>query len=102
MSQEESTLIDIEKQNMEDKHNDIEMKRIRSRRSSGRVKMFSPTNADNLTDKLRLNRNQLRNKKRQKQLVIDDINEADIEDEEGLKERSKLKSRKSKGKRFVP
>ena len=62
MSQEDGVLIDIEKQTMEQQENDLEMKPQQSRQSISRAKVFSPTNADNLADRLRLSRSKWKNR----------------------------------------
>ena len=82
MSQEESTLIDIEKQNMDQERHEIEMTTQPSRRSLSRAKVFSPPNADNLTSKLQLNRTQLnkiRNRKKKTAVPFDQGYEEDNE-----------------------
>ena len=70
MSQEESTLIDVEKQNMNHEQTGIEMMTQPSRRSLSRAKAFSPPNVDNLASKLRLDRNQLNNIRKRKEEKI--------------------------------
>jgi len=72
MSQEEGVLIDIEKQTMEQEQNDLEMKTQKSRRSISGAKVFSPTNADNLANKLRLRRSKLKNRGKFQCLPLED------------------------------
>ena len=82
MSQEESSLIDIENQKMDEEKIGIEMTTQPSRRSLSRTKVFSPPNADNLASKLQLNRSQLnkiRDKKKKPESIFD---EEGVEDEE--------------------
>ena len=82
MSQEESTLIDVEKQNMNPEHTGIEMMTQPSRRSLSRAKAFSPPNVDNLASKLRLDRNQLNNIRKRKDEKLPVLKLAEVEDSE--------------------
>ena len=85
MSQEEGVLIDIEKQTMEEEQHDLEMQTQKSRRSISGAKVFSPTNADNLANKLPLTRSK---STCQHPLQL-------LEDEEGSGEQKHLKYSKS-------
>ena len=59
MSQEESVLINIENQHTAVEQLGMKMKTQQSSGSCGRNKRFSPPNADNLTQKIRLNQRQV-------------------------------------------
>ena len=84
MSEEESTLINIENQKMDEEKIGIEMVTQPSRRSLSRAKVFSPPNADNLASKLQLNRSQLnkiRDKKKKPESIFDEEGGEDEEQE---------------------
>ena len=81
MSQEESTLIDIEKQNMDQEHHEIEMTTQPSKRSLSRAKVFSPPNADNLTSKLKLSRTQLNKIRNRRKKAAEPFYQAGGEDQ---------------------
>ena len=72
MSQEESTLIEMEKQNdvMDEKGPQMFI----PQRGWSIVKktILAPVNADNLGNRIRLSRNQFRLKKRKKDLILED------------------------------
>ena len=84
MSQEESTLIDIEKQNMDQEHHEIEMTTQPSKRSLSRAKVFSPPNADNLGSKLKLTRSQLNKIRNRQKKPTAPFYQADGEDQNEL------------------
>ena len=72
MSQEESTLIEMERQNdvMDEKGPQM----FTHQRGWSIVKktILAPVNADNLGNRIRLSRNQFRLKKRKKDLILED------------------------------
>ena len=92
MSQEEITLIDIEKQDMDQEHHEIEITTQPSKRYLSRASVFSPPNADNLTSKLKLSRRQLNKIRNRKKKSAEPFYQADGEEQNELftlKSRSK-------------
>ena len=72
MSQEESTLIEMEKQNDVMDQKGPQMFTQQRGWSIVKKTILAPINADNLGSRIRLSRNQFRLKKRKKDLVLED------------------------------
>ena len=84
MSQEESTLIEMEKQNDVMDHKGPQMFTQQRGLSIVKKTILAPINADNLGNRIRLSRNQFRLKKRKKGLVLEDEEHTGENAEEGL------------------
>ena len=84
MSQEESTLIEMEKQNDVMDQKGPQMFTQQRGWSIVKKTVLAPINADNLGNRIRLTRNQFRLKKRKKHLVLEDEEHAGENAEEKL------------------
>ena len=84
MSQEESTLIEMEKQNDVMDQKGPQMFTQQRAWSIVKKTLLAPINADNLGNRIRLTRNQFRLKKRKKDLVLEDEEHAGENAEEKL------------------
>ena len=84
MSQEESTLIEMEKQNDVMDQKGPQMFTQQRGWSIVKKTVLAPINADNLGNRIRLTRNQFRLKKRKRDLVLEDEEHAEENAEEEL------------------
>ena len=84
MSQEESTLIEMEKQNDVMDQKGPQMFTQQRGWSIVKKTVLAPINADNLGNRIRLTRNQFRLKKRKRDLVLEDEEHARENAEEEL------------------
>ena len=84
MSQEESTLIEMEKQNDVMDQKGPQMFTQQRGWSIVKKTVLAPINADNLGNRIRLTRNQIRLKKRRRDLVLEDEEHARENAEEEL------------------
>ena len=84
MSQEESTLIEMEKQNDVMDQKGPQMFTQQRGWSIVKKTVLAPINADNLGNRIRLTRNQFRLKKRKRDLVLEDEEHAGENAEEEL------------------